>query len=183
MNFTFLIPTINSYNHKNSKFNHQILVHSKNSKDETSNYLKSQSIYEMKSDKNYGLCTALNQLAQINLGDSRMIIIQPWDKNSIKDIEKSIYTSDLGVVPQSDGESIILNIPPLTEERRKQLAKGIGQKSEDARVSIRNIRRDIIGNIKTSEKNKDISEDISKRLLEKIEKVTGKVLGPGLFVP
>ena len=64
MNFTFLIPTINNYNHKNSKFNHQILVHSKNSKDETSNYLKSQSIYEIKSDKNYGLCTALNQLAQ-----------------------------------------------------------------------------------------------------------------------
>ncbi len=124
----------------------------------------------------YGAPTPLSQLGSIIVREARVLQIQPWDKNSLKDIEKSIYTSDLGIVPQSDGESIILNIPPLTEERRKQLAKGIGQKSEDARVSIRNIRRDIIGNIKTSEKNKDLSEDISKRLLEKIEKVTAKYI-------
>ena len=124
----------------------------------------------------YGVPTPLSQLGSIVVREARVLQIQPWDKNSIKDIEKSIYISDLGVVPQNDGESIILNIPPLTEERRKQLVKGIGQKSEDARVSIRNIRRDIIGNVKTSEKNKSISEDMSKRLLEKIGKVTAKYI-------
>ena len=124
----------------------------------------------------YGAPTPLSQLGSIIIREARVLQIQPWDKNSIKDIEKSIYSSDLGVVPQSDGESIIVNLPPLTEERRKQLVKGIGQKSEDARVSIRNIRRDIIGNIKTSEKSKEISEDVSKRLLEKIEKVTTKYI-------
>ena len=124
----------------------------------------------------YGAPTPLSQLGSIIVREARVLQIQPWDKNSIKDIEKSIYTSDLGVVPQNDGESIMLNIPPLTEESRKQLTKGIGQKSEGARVSIRNIRRDIIGNVKTSKKNKEISEDMSKRFFEKIEKVTAKYI-------
>ncbi len=122
----------------------------------------------------YGSPTPLKSLANINTPDATTISIQPFDKSSLGAIEKAISLSDIGLTPNSDGVSIRLNIPPLTTERRKELVKQAAKYSEEGKVSIRNIRRDGIDEVKKQEKSSEISEDESKGLQEKIQKLTDK---------
>jgi len=124
----------------------------------------------------YGASTPLNQLANINVPEARLLVINPWDKGSIADIEKAIMKSDLGVNPNNDGNVIRINIPQLTEDRRKDLVKVVKKRAEDSKVAIRNIRREANDMIKASEKDKLISEDASKKGLEDIQKVTDKCI-------
>jgi len=118
----------------------------------------------------YGTPTPLNQLANISIPEARLIVIQPFDRNSIGDIEKAILSSELGLNPGNDGKIIRISIPPLNEERRKELVKQAKNLSENARVSIRNIRRDTNDQIK----NGDFTEDEQKKGTEEIQKLTDK---------
>ncbi len=122
----------------------------------------------------YGAPTPVNQVANVSAPDPRMILIAPWDKTLIGAIEKAILTSDLGLNPNNDGESIRLAIPQLTEERRKELVKVVSKKAEDAKVAIRNIRRDANDAIKKEEKAKTITEDVSKDGQDQVQKLTDK---------
>ena len=122
----------------------------------------------------YGAPTPVNQVANVSAPDPRMILIAPWDKTMIGAIEKAILTSDLGLNPNNDGESIRLAIPQLTEERRKELVKVVSKKAEDAKVAVRNIRRDANDAIKKEEKAKTITEDVSKDGQDQVQKLTDK---------
>ncbi len=124
----------------------------------------------------YGAETPLKQLANINTPDATTITIQPYDRNSLNLIEKAINMSDLGLTPNNDGSVIRLNIPPLTSERRKELVKLAGKLAEEQKVSIRNIRRDAVDSVRKQEKNKEISEDEARDLLDKIQKMTDKYI-------
>jgi ribosome recycling factor len=124
----------------------------------------------------YGASTPLNQLANINVPEARLLVINPWDKGSIVNIEKAIMKSDLGINPSNDGNVIRLNIPQLTEDRRKDLVKVVKKKGEDAKVAIRNIRREANDMIKATEKEKLISEDASKTGQSDIQKITDKYI-------
>ncbi|WP_435921215.1 ribosome recycling factor [Paenibacillus sp. DYY-L-2] len=123
----------------------------------------------------YGSPTPVNQLANINTPDSRTLMIQPWDKSSLQEIERAIQKSDLGLTPANDGSSIRLSIPALTEERRVELVKLTKKFGEEAKVAIRNIRRDANDDIKKLEKS-DISEDESRRHQDDIQKTTDKFI-------
>ena len=122
----------------------------------------------------YGVPTPLNQVGNITVPEPRLLQIQPWDSSLIKAIEKAINTSDLGSNPGNDGKVIRLVFPELTEERRKALTKDVKKKAEDAKVALRNIRRDAIDTFKKQEKKSEISEDDLKGLEEKIQKLTDK---------
>ena len=122
----------------------------------------------------YGAPTPVNQVANVSAPDPRMILIAPWDKTMIGAIEKAILISDLGLNPNNDGEAIRLAIPQLTEERRKELVKVVSKKAEDAKVAVRNIRRDANDAIKKEEKAKTITEDVSKDGQEQVQKLTDK---------
>ena len=124
----------------------------------------------------YGAPTPLQQVANISVPEPRMILIQPWEKSLLKEIEKAILVSDLGINPTNDGNVIRLVFPELTEERRKDLAKDVKKKGEGAKVAIRNIRRDAMDSIKKMEKAGDISEDDLKQGEEKIQKITDKMI-------
>ncbi|WP_025679730.1 ribosome recycling factor [Paenibacillus polymyxa] len=123
----------------------------------------------------YGAMTPVNQLANINTPDSRTLMIQPWDKSSLADIERAIQKSDLGLTPSNDGNIIRLSIPALTEERRTDLVKLTKKSGEEAKIAIRNIRRDANDDIKKMEKS-DISEDESRKHQEDIQKTTDKFI-------
>lgn len=120
----------------------------------------------------YNTPTPLQQLASLSIPESRQIAIQPWDQKVISDVEKAILKSDLGLTPMNDGKVIRINIPPLTEERRKQLVKTVRKKAEEAKVAIRNIRRDVNEELRKLEKEKHVSEDIVKKSQEEIQKLT-----------
>ncbi|OGW44973.1 MAG: ribosome recycling factor [Nitrospirae bacterium RBG_13_41_22] len=120
----------------------------------------------------YDTPTPLQQLVSLSIPESRQIAIQPWDQKIIPDIEKAILKSDLGLTPMNDGKMIRINIPPLTEERRKQLVKAVRKKAEEAKVAIRNIRRDSNEELKKLEKEKHLSEDIVKKSQDEIQKIT-----------
>jgi ribosome recycling factor len=122
----------------------------------------------------YGVPTAVNQMAAISVTESRILLIQPWDKTSLKSIEKAILASDIGINPSNDGEKIRLEFPKLTEERRKEITKEIKKTSEDAKVTVRNIRRDYIDKIKTMKKNSEITEDDLKTIEKEIQNETDK---------
>ena len=122
----------------------------------------------------YGSPTPLQQLANVSVPEPRMILIQPWEKKLIRDIEKAILTSDLGINPNNDGSSIRLIFPELTEERRKDLVKEVKKKAEEGKVAIRNIRRDGNDAFKKLAKTEDVSEDEIKQLEEKLQKMTDK---------
>lgn len=122
----------------------------------------------------YGAPTPVNQVANVSAPDPRMILIAPWDKTMIGAIERAILTSDLGLNPNNDGDSIRLAIPQLTEDRRKELVKVVSKKAEDAKVAIRNIRRDANDAIKKEEKAKTITEDVSKDGQDQVQKLTDK---------
>jgi len=124
----------------------------------------------------YGTPTPVNQLANVSVPESRMLVIQPWDKSSIKEIEKAIQKSDLGLTPSNDGVVIRLNIPQLTAERRTEIVKTVKKKTEDAKIAVRNIRRELIDDIKQIEKDKIASEDESKKGQEKAQKLTDKYI-------
>lgn len=124
----------------------------------------------------YGTPTPVNQLANVTVPEPRMIMIKPWDKKSLKDIEKAIMKSDLGLMPNSDGTMIRLAIPQLTQERRKELVKVVSKKAEEAKVAMRNIRRDGNEAIKKLEKNKEITEDDRKEGQEDIQKLLDKYI-------
>jgi ribosome recycling factor len=118
--------------------------------------------------------TPLNQVASVSVPDPRTILIQPWDATQLKEIEKGIVKSDLGLSPSNDGKVIRLTMPTLTEERRKQLAKSVGKFAEDARVAIRNVRREANDKMKGLAKEKKISEDEERRGHDQIQKTTDR---------
>ena len=124
----------------------------------------------------YGAPTPLQQVANISVPEPRMILIQPWEKKLIKDIEKAILTSDLGINPNNDGSAVRLIFPELTEERRKDLVKDVKKKGEAAKVAVRNIRRDANDAYKKLKKEEDVSEDEIKELEDKIQKLTDKYI-------
>ncbi len=124
----------------------------------------------------YGTPTPIQQVGNVTVPEARMIVIQPWEKSLLKEIEKAILVSDLGINPTNDGNVIRLVFPELTEERRKDLAKDVKKKGEGAKVAIRNIRRDAIDSIKKMEKAGDISEDDLKQGEDKIQKITDKMI-------
>lgn len=124
----------------------------------------------------YGTPTPIQQVGNISVPEARMILIQPWEKGLLKEIEKAIQTSDLGINPTNDGNVIRLSFPELTEERRKDLAKDIKKKGEATKVAIRNIRRDANETFKKMEKANEVSEDERELAEEKIQKTTDKMI-------
>jgi ribosome recycling factor len=120
----------------------------------------------------HGVLTPINQMAAISVPEAKMILIQPWDRGSIRSIEKAILTSDLGLNPTSDSNVIRIPIPPLTEERRKELTRAVHKRLEEARIEVRNLRRDGIEKLRQSEKNKEISQDQNTRASEQLQKLT-----------
>ena len=120
----------------------------------------------------YGAKTPVTQVASVTVPEAKLLVIQPWDKSLLKDIEKAINMSYLGLVPKNDGNVIRMAIPQLTEERRKELVKVVNKKAEDAKVAIRNIRREGNDFLKKQEKDEDVSKDIIKVAEEKIQKLT-----------
>ena len=124
----------------------------------------------------YGTPTPIQQVGNVTVPEARMIVIQPWEKSLLKEIEKAILVSDLGINRTNDGNVIRLVFPELTEERRKDLAKDVKKKGEGAKVAVRNIRRDAMDSIKKMEKAGDISEDDLKQGEEKIQKITDKMI-------
>jgi ribosome recycling factor len=124
----------------------------------------------------YGTPTPLKQLANVSTPDASTIQIQPYDRSAMSTIEKAISMSDLGLTPNNDGTVIRLNIPPLTSDRRKELVKLASKYAEDGKVAVRNIRRDGIDTVKKQEKDKEVSEDESRDLQEKIQKLTDKYI-------
>jgi ribosome recycling factor len=124
----------------------------------------------------YGTPTPLKQLANISTPDSSTIQIQPYDRTSMGAIERAISLSDLGLSPNNDGVAVRLNIPPLTNDRRKELVKLASKYAEDGKVAMRNIRRDAVDTAKKQEKDKEVSEDEGRDLLDKIQKLTDKYI-------
>lgn len=124
----------------------------------------------------YGQPTPINQLGNIGVPEPRMLVIQPWDKTAIPEIEKAILKSDLGVNPTNDGNVIRIAIPPLTEERRKEMVKMVRKRAEEAKVAVRNLRREANDEIKLAEKEKLISEDEAKKRLDEIQKLTDNTI-------
>ncbi len=120
----------------------------------------------------YGQPTPINQVATVSIPEARLVVIQPWDKSVLDDIEKAIQKSELSLNPNNDGKVIRINIPPLTEERRKEYVKMAKNMAEQARVAIRNIRRDANEDLKKQEKSSDITEDDLKRGMDEIQKMT-----------
>jgi ribosome recycling factor len=119
-----------------------------------------------------GVLMPLNQLAGISAPEARLLVIQPWDKTCLRNIEKAILTSDLGLTPLSDGNIIRINIPPLSEERRQELTKVVRKRIEERRVAIRNLRHEAMNELRELEKKKEISQDEEKRLLSQLQKIT-----------
>ncbi len=122
----------------------------------------------------YGVPTPINQVAGISVPEARMILIQPWDMNLLKEIEKEILKSDIGINPNNDGKVIILNFPELNEERRKEIVKDIRKLAEEAKVAIRSIRRDAMDEAKEMQKKSEITEDDLKNEENEIQKLTDK---------
>lgn len=124
----------------------------------------------------YGTPTPVNQLANIAVPEARLLVIQPWDKSSLPEIERAIMKSDLGITPASDGTVIRLAIPQLTQERRKELAKAIKKKAEEGRVAVRNVRRDVNDQLKNLQKDGKTSEDELKRGQDEVQKLTDRMI-------
>lgn len=119
-----------------------------------------------------GVPTPLNQLAGIYTPEARLLVIQPWDRSSIREVEKAILKSDLGLTPTSDGTLVRINIPQLTEDRRQEMIKAVKKRVEESKVAIRNLRRDAMEDLKGLEKNKEMSQDELKRALDQLQKLT-----------
>lgn len=124
----------------------------------------------------YGVQTPITQVATVTVPEPRLLVIHPWDKKMVKDVEKAILRSELGLMPSSDGVSVRVPIPPLTEERRKELVKVARKHAEEGRVAVRNVRRDAKEVIDRLEDDGDVSEDDAKRGLDELQKLTDKVI-------
>ena len=124
----------------------------------------------------YGSPTAINSIAEVKVTDARTLTITAWDKSAMKGIEKAILTSDLGINPQNDGSCIRLTFPPMTEERRRELSKQIAKMGEDAKVAIRNIRRDANDKVKALKKNSEMTEDEAKSSDKTVQDLTDKYI-------
>jgi ribosome recycling factor len=124
----------------------------------------------------YGTPTPINQVATISVPEARLLVIQPWDKKMLTDIEKAIQRSDLGINPNNDGQVIRLNIPPMNEERRRDLVKTLHKKLDEHKVAIRNVRRDVQDKFRDREKKKEVSEDELKRSIDKLQKLTDRYI-------
>lgn len=124
----------------------------------------------------YGTPTSVNQVASLSVPDPKTLLIQPWEPSMLPAIEKAILKSDLGLTPANDGKVIRLVMPPLTEERRRQLAKAVGKLAEDCRVAVRNIRHEANKKVKALEKEKKVSEDDSRRGQDQVQKLTDKCI-------
>ena len=122
----------------------------------------------------YGAPTPINQLAAVSVSEARTLVIQPWDLSVLKDIEKAIQTSDVGINPQNDGKMLRLVFPPLTEDRRREIVKDIAKMGEDSKVSIRTIRRDTIDKLKKMKKDSEITEDDLKQSEKQVQDLTDK---------
>ncbi|MFO1426770.1 MAG: ribosome recycling factor [Steroidobacteraceae bacterium] len=122
----------------------------------------------------YGTETPLSQLANISIEDARTLVVSPWDKGAVQAVEKAIYKSDIGLTPNTAGTVIRLPLPPLTEERRRDIVKVVRHEAENARVAVRNVRRDALSDVKDMLKEKMISQDDEKRVHEEIQKLTDK---------
>lgn len=120
----------------------------------------------------YGQPTPVKQLCNISIPEARLIVVQPWDKTTLADIEKAILAANLGITPENDGNVIRMPFQPLTEEKRKDIVKSLKKMAEDARVAVRNIRRDSNEDVKKSKKDSEISEDDEKKLLKEIQDTT-----------
>ena len=120
----------------------------------------------------YGSATALKQIASISAPDARAILVQPWDKGSLREIEKSLQRSEMGFNPSNDGSMITVPIPPLTNERRQEMVKLLRRKAEDGKVSLRNVRRDGLETLRKMERDKAISQDENRRAQDQLQKVT-----------
>jgi len=120
----------------------------------------------------YGVPTPLNQLATISVPEARSLVIQPWDKGSLKEVERSIMKSELGLIPNNDGNAIRISIPMLTEERRRELVRLVGRKVEEGNVSVRNIRRDSLETFRSMEREKELSQDESRRAQSELQQLT-----------
>ena len=125
----------------------------------------------------YGTQTPLNQLASISVPEAHQIVIQPWDRGVLSAIEKAILKSDIGLTPNVDGTLVRLNIPPLTEERRKDIVKSVHKRMEDARIEIRNIRREANDAIKKEERDGELGTDDARREVDQLQKLTDRVVG------
>lgn len=124
----------------------------------------------------YGVQTPLPQVGTISVPEARTIVIQPWDASILSEVEKAILKSDLGLTPNNDGKSIRLNFPPLTEERRKELVKGVSKRGEEAKVAIRSVRRDSIEDFKKQKKAGEITEDDLKDMENQVQKLTDRFI-------
>lgn len=122
----------------------------------------------------YGTPTPLSQMASISVPEARLIIIQPWDRQAIPSIEKALLKSELGVTPANDGQVVRVPIPPLTEERRRDLVKVLRKKVEDAKIAVRNVRRDAVDVFREMERAKTISQDEARRYQEQVQKLTDR---------
>ncbi len=122
----------------------------------------------------YGVPTPINQVASVSVPEARLIVIQPWDRSILSQVEKAIEKADIGIHPMNDGQVIRLSFPELTEERRKEIVKDVKKTAEEAKVAARNVRRDEMDEAKAKLKNKEISEDEEKSLEDKIQKETDK---------
>ena len=122
----------------------------------------------------YGTQTPLNQLAGISVPEAHQIVIQPWDRGVLGAIEKAIQKSDIGLMPNVDGTVVRLNIPPLTEDRRKDLVKSVHRRMEEAKVEVRNLRRDAADELKKEERDGEVGSDESHRLLEQLQRTTDR---------
>ena len=125
----------------------------------------------------YGTQTPLNQLASISVPEPHQIVIQPWDRGVLGAIEKSIMKSDIGLMPNVDGTVVRLNIPPLTEERRKDIVRSVHKRMEDARVEVRNVRREANDALKKEERDGEVGADEARRQLEALQKLTDRFVG------
>ena len=125
----------------------------------------------------YGSATPLNQMATISAQEARLLVVQPWDPNAIADIEKAILKSELGLNPSNDGALIRLPIPPLNEERRRDMVKVVRRRLEEGKIAIRNVRRDALEKFRGQERHKEISQDESRRRQDGLQKITDKFVG------
>ena len=125
----------------------------------------------------YGTMMPLNQLASISVPEARTLQIEPWDKNAVVEVERSILKSDLGLTPNNDGGIIRLNLPVLTEERRRDLVKLVGRKLEEGHVAVRNIRRDGVSQLRQMEKGREIAQDASRRAQDQLQQLTDTYIG------
>lgn len=122
----------------------------------------------------YGTPTPINQMAAVSVSEARVLVIQPWDRSTLKDIEKAILTSDIGINPNNDGSVIRLNFPPVTEDRRKEICKDVRKLGEDSKVAIRSIRRDALEKFKAEKKNGTLTEDDLKAAEKDVQDLTDK---------